>query len=574
LTIYNTNAVFTFTFGTNSQPEDASPANVVVQRLNNTNIVSSVHYATVDGTAVAGINYSNTFGTLTFAVGEVFKSVAVPLIHDTNVTGDLTFSVNLSSPVNAQLFAPTNSVVIIQDAEAGISFTNVTMRVFKNAGNAVVTVVCSNPRVEAGLLGTNVLAVSYYTLDGTAKSNIDYQISRGTLVFTNGLGTNTFNVPLFNNQSVTGDHTFTVALTNVTAPGQITPYATQAVVIAESNVGVRFSQANYSVFENGVMATINVYRTGYTDSVASVNYVATNGTALAGVNFYPTNGTLVFSNGVTSQSFGVQLIASTAVQPNLFALLSLNSPTNAQIVSPGAATLTILETGGSYVVPAGSQLVSESGPVDGIIQSNETVQVLFGFRDSAGLNVTNLIAYLMATNGVTAPVPVSQTYGPLTAYGHSVSRAFTFTTHGTNALTIAPTFQLYDNDKFIGMGTFVFTVGTWTTTFANSNSIIINDNAAASPYPSIISVSGVGNTLLKATVTLNNLSHQSVSDIDALVVSPTTNSLIMAHVGGGLVVTHVTLTFDDAATTYLSQTNTILTGTNKPSAYGVIRPFP
>jgi hypothetical protein len=61
----------------------------------------------------------------------------------------------------------------------------------------------------------------------------------GTLVFTNGNGTNTFYVPIIDNQAVSGGPSLHGGLTNVTAPGQITPYGTQAVVIAESNVGLQ-----------------------------------------------------------------------------------------------------------------------------------------------------------------------------------------------------------------------------------------------------------------------------------------------------------------------------------------------
>lgn len=200
--------------------------------------------------------------------------------------------------------------------------------------------------------------------------------------------------------------------------------------------------------------------------------------------------------------------------------------------------------------------------------------VLFAFRDAAGLNVTNLVAYLLATNNVTAPSPASQAYGPLTVYGHSASEPFTFTAHGTNTLTISPTFQLYDNTKYIGPATFVFTVGSSTTVFGNSSAIILKDGVAASPYPSIINVSGVGNTLVKATVTLTNLSHQNFSDIDALVVSPTTNTLIMGHVGGPRMVHNVTLIFDDGAASSLPQNGAIVTGTNKPTQYGSIPNFP
>jgi uncharacterized delta-60 repeat protein len=578
LTIYNTNAVFAFTLATNTVPEDQSPASIVVERFNNTNIISTVNYATTNGTALAGVNYSNTFGTLTFGLGESFKSISIPLINRSNVN-DLVFGVGLSNPSHAQLIAPSNTVVILEASGAGISFTTNTTSVQKNAGSVLITVVCSNPRVEPVVLTSNdvPLKVNYTTRDGTARAGINYQSVSGTLVFTNGNATNSFYVPIFNNQSVVGDQAFSVVLTNVTYPGQITPYGTQAVVIAESNAGLRFSQADYTVFKNAGLATISVYRTGFTDTVVSVDYLATNGTAIAGQNFYPTNGTLVFTNGVTSQSFNVQLIANSQVQPNLFALLLLGNPTNAQVVNPGAATLTILETGGSYVIPAGAQLLTNSSAADmsaGVIGSNDTVQVMFAFRDSAGLNVTNLIAYLLPTNGVVAPSPASQTYGGLTVYGHSVSRPFSFTAQGTNSTAIAPTFQLYDNGKYIGPATFVFTMGSWTTTFANTSAIIINDKAAASPYPSLINVNGVGSILLKATVTVTNLSHGDLHDVDMLVVSPTTNTLIMAHVSDGSKATHLTLTFDDAATNSLPNNTQVLSGTNKPTQYYPVNNFP
>lgn len=579
VTILDNDAGIMFAAATNTAPENSGFVSVLVERLYNTNTVASVHYATVDGTALANVNYTPASGTLNFTNGETLKSLTIPLLNDTNVTGDLIFGVSLSSPVGAQLLSPSNTVVVVQDADAGLSFNTNTQRVLKSVGQATITVVCSNPRVEPVVTSTNVipLQVSYTTVDGTALGGTDYQPVSGTLVFTNGLGTNTFTVPIFNAGTVTGDRAFTVVLTNATAPGQITPYATQSVVIAESNSGLEFSASNYKVFKNGITAAITVLRTGYTNSVVSVDYLATNGTAIAGVNFVPTSGTLIFPNGVTSQSFNVTLIANNVVQPNLSVLLQLSNPTNGLLLAPSAATLTILENGGSYVIPAGSQLVTNytSHLTDGIIYSNDTVQVLFGLRDSAGLRVTNLYAYLLPTNGVVSPAPASQNYGPLTVYGHSVSQPFTFTAHGTNALSIAPTLALYDNAKFIGTAVFGYTLGTWSTAFASTNAITINDNTNASPYPSVISVSGIGGTLIKASVTLTNLSHTSPSDIDALVVSPAQkNTLIMAHAGAQFTVNHLTVTLDDAATNALPRFSVITNGVYKPTGYLPVKNFP
>jgi uncharacterized delta-60 repeat protein len=578
VTILNDNPGINFVALTNTVPENYGSVSVQIERLYNTNNPASVHFATYDITAQHGINYSNYSGTLIFGVGESLKSITIPIINDPQVTGDLTFGVSLSAPTGAQIITPSNTVVVVQDADAGISFTNSSQNVPKNAGVATVTVVCSNPRVEPVIYSTNdvPLQVNYLTVDGTAVAGVDYQTVTGTLVFTNGLATNTFTVPIYNNGYVTGARAFSVILTNVTAPGQITPYGTQSVVIAESNTGLGFSQSDYQVFENGVFATVTVNRTGNTNGTVSVDYTATNDTALAGVNFVPTSGTLVFTNGVLNQSFNVQIIDNPAVQPNLKVALQLSNPTNALLAAPSAATVTILEVNGSYVIPAGSQVVTNytSHLSDGIISSNDRVQVLFGFRDAAGLNVTDLKATLLATNGVTNILASTQDYGPLQIYQHSVSRPFTFTAVGTNALAIAPTFNLYDGATFIGTASFPYTLGTWTTTFSNTTPIVINDNTNASPYPSGITVAGLGNTLVKATVTLTNFSHQYPQDIQALVVSPSqTNTLLMGYAGYRYALTNETLKFDDAATNSLPIWGQITNGVYKPTQGPVVLPF-
>jgi hypothetical protein len=67
----------------------------------------SVVYATADGTATAGSDYTATSGTLVFAPGQTSKTVAVPILGDTGDESDETFSVTLSNPVNATLGTAT-----------------------------------------------------------------------------------------------------------------------------------------------------------------------------------------------------------------------------------------------------------------------------------------------------------------------------------------------------------------------------------------------------------------------------------------------------------------------------------
>ena len=66
----------------------------------------TVDYATSNGTATAGADYTFTSGTLTFAAGEVSKTIAVPVLEDSVNEGSETFTMTLSNPSggNAYLF--------------------------------------------------------------------------------------------------------------------------------------------------------------------------------------------------------------------------------------------------------------------------------------------------------------------------------------------------------------------------------------------------------------------------------------------------------------------------------------
>jgi uncharacterized delta-60 repeat protein len=593
LTIVNTDTTTTvsnhtfgvaFLNGTNYVSEASSPGIIFVQRAGNAASGFQVNYATTDGTAHAGVNYTTTTGTLVFAAGETLKTISVPLINTHGVT-NVAFGISLSTTnPQVQLEAPSNAVVVIQPANAGLSFTSPATSVSKNGGAAVITVVCSSPGLETTSTNSAPLSVNYFTSDGTganaAVNGIDYIATSGTLFFTNGLATNTFTVPIINNSQATGNRAFTVSLTNATAPGKITSPSNQVVTIIDNNSGLGFSALAYSILKTGIAAPITVLRTDNLNTNSSVNFTTHDGTAIAGMDYVATNGTLVFTNGQTTKTFMVTVIANTAVQPDKTVLLQLFSPTNGVLVPPSAATLTIYDNTGSLVVPDGSVLTNESfTPANDIIDPGETVWLIFAFRAEAGTNIANFSAILLATNAVTSPSPVG-TMNPtsLTVGGPPALQAFKFTASGTNGQQIAATFQLYNGASGIGTATFTYTLGTLTNTYYNTNAIIINDDTTASPYPSTINISGLGGVVVKATVTLTNMNHGSASDIGVLLAAPDQqDTLLIAHAGGPNAISKVTLKFDDASTNSLPDAasgKTITSGTNRPTSYGTAPYFP
>ena len=82
----------------------------------------TVGYATVDGTAVAGTDYTATSGTLTFAPGETRKSTAlVPIADDDEEDSGETFRLVLSSPAGR---GANNGAAVLGDAEAVATILN------------------------------------------------------------------------------------------------------------------------------------------------------------------------------------------------------------------------------------------------------------------------------------------------------------------------------------------------------------------------------------------------------------------------------------------------------------------
>ncbi len=76
-----------------------------------------VQYATADGTATTAANqYTGESTSLTFAAGQTIAYISVPVIGNSSVTGDLTFSVVLSQPTGLTLAKTTGKVTIVDQS--------------------------------------------------------------------------------------------------------------------------------------------------------------------------------------------------------------------------------------------------------------------------------------------------------------------------------------------------------------------------------------------------------------------------------------------------------------------------
>jgi hypothetical protein len=107
-----------FSKATYTAAENAGSATITVIRTGGSAGTVTVAYATADGSAHAGVNYTATSNTLTFGPGETSKTFSVPVRADGLVTDGLTVTLTLSqSGGGASLGSPVTATLTITDSD-------------------------------------------------------------------------------------------------------------------------------------------------------------------------------------------------------------------------------------------------------------------------------------------------------------------------------------------------------------------------------------------------------------------------------------------------------------------------
>ncbi len=111
--------------------------------------------------------------------------------------------------------------------------------------------------------------------------------------------------------------------------------------------------------------------------------------------------------------------------------------------------------------------------------------------------------------------------------------------------------------------------------FTNATFIAMTNTAIspATPYPSVINVSGLAGMVSNVTVTLWNFSHAWTRDVDILLVAPNGSGVLLCSDAGNGGASGINLTFSDAAASNIPQ-SPLVTGTFRPEDYSPSETFP
>ena len=216
--------------------EDAGTITISVTRLNGNSGAVSVNYASADGTAEAGADYTAVAGTLSWAAGEEGdKSFDVTIIDDGDTENDQTIILTLSSPAGGVILGEqSSSVITIMDNEfahrqASLQFTAAEYSVDESDGQISVVVTRTGES-----FGT--VSVNYATSDGTANDGSDYTGVSGTLTWGDeDVEPKTISIPISNDSINENDETINVALSDPTEEAITGDPSTTVIIVHDDD---------------------------------------------------------------------------------------------------------------------------------------------------------------------------------------------------------------------------------------------------------------------------------------------------------------------------------------------------
>ena len=307
----------------------------------------TVNVNTADGTAKAGVDYSTTNLTLSFAPGETTQSFVVPVIGDTLDENTETFFVFLSSPTNATIGTGRGTGTIFNDDSPPL-ITIDDVRIGEgNSGQRVAAF-----RLNLSEPSGKVVRVSYETVNGTAISGSDY-VSVAPTVAAFSTGSTVAYARVFINGDTLNeaDETFSV---NLSSPNNGTIEDSQATgTILNDDRAPSLIINDVSVTEGGsrtiTLLTFTVSLSAASGQNISVNFATADGTAKSTSDYAAKNGTLNFQPGRTSTTIIIGVNGDLVVEPNETLYVLLSGATNASI-GRGRGT-GIINNDDSSVVP-------------------------------------------------------------------------------------------------------------------------------------------------------------------------------------------------------------------------------
>lgn len=369
----------------------------MVTLTNSSSTETHVAYKTVNGSAIAGSDYTGITSILTFDPEETEKTISVAVQGDTVIEGNERFFLQLTS---------SDGYSIVDDFGVGTITTDDLLSTTISVTDATVTEGnsgTSNAEFVVSLSdeSSKPVTVNYNTLNYSAAAGNDYNAVSGTLSFAPGETSLTISVGVKGDTTSEANEAF---LVNLSTPVGASIYDALGVgnIINDDNVPAPKINITDITVTEGNTGTTNadfvVSLSAASSSNVTVLYNTVNYSA-GGASDYmaiPTT-SLTFLPGETSKSITVTVRGDTAVEQNERFLVALSTPINATLNNTTAIG-TIL-TDDTLPTPAPTISITDSNVVEG---DSGTIFGAFTVSLSESSDSTITVNYTNANNSAKA----------------------------------------------------------------------------------------------------------------------------------------------------------------------------
>ncbi|MBR7799336.1 beta strand repeat-containing protein, partial [Undibacterium fentianense] len=303
----------------------------------------SVNYGTLNGTALAGSDYTSVAGSVTFAPGETSKTITVAITNDTIFEGAENYQVVLSNPTNAAIGNGVANTVIHDEIGTGNDIPrviSVSSPSVTEGGNLVFTVGLSNTSTTstsvsvAAASGSATLGIDTEGQEYSTDGGVSWNPLTGSVTVPAGASSFQVRIGTVIDGILEGNETLTLAAATEqnTAPvvgtGTIIDGAIPTVSIAgPADVNEAIGTVTYTITLSSVST-----------APVSVNYATANGTAIAGSDYAAALGTVTFAPGETSKTVTVAITNDTVFEGAENFRVVLSNPTNAALGASNVVT--------------------------------------------------------------------------------------------------------------------------------------------------------------------------------------------------------------------------------------------
>ncbi len=330
---------------TYSVAENGVKATLTVTRTDGKTGPATVDYATMDGSAAAGSDYTAKSGTLNWAAGDgSSKTIAIDILNDSILESEEQFNVKLTNATGAGLGNADYATVKITNDDApnpGTLQLDASSYTVNEGGSFAVNI----KRVGGN---NGQISFSLRAVAGTAGAN-DVPLFDDLLVFQDGdSGPLTYTVNTWDDSFHEGPETFTLELYDPTGGAVLgTPNKATVTITDDDNDNpglFKLSAFNYTVAENAGNVVISVVRFDGGAGVATVQYRAQARSATTPEDFGASTGTLTWADGEQgTKTFTVPIVNDTETENyEIFDAIIANA-TGATLYFPNAAEVYIAD---------------------------------------------------------------------------------------------------------------------------------------------------------------------------------------------------------------------------------------